>query len=398
MAALRPSSGVAGVHEPCALDYGVSANEKARRLAPCLGRDVTDAPADGEATRRKDWNDGFFHGREQAAPRREDPEERSEAWATHARPEIAERLKIADVVALVDEACDPDLAADVAVVVLEQAVLGFGRDPACACAGFRESAFYIACVDMGHPVAKEWSADGCEHRGNDPSSPPLTKLREGEVARAAFVCAKRDECKAVAVHFFVAYLCSLPPALAHHAAHANYSKMLRLALFDKGAGGEAGVRAAAAVEALDLYVAGCRPVDLDARFLYAYAEDVAATCPAASLLSLPRVQHCDGCGLRQPGMARCSRCRHVAYCSNGCQRNAWARRHRKTCAELAKLTERADEVGYEPGLDKQVCPECDFGPTTPDLLRWHCTLTRHKRWPEIDLITYAAPERARGNE
>ena len=27
MAALRPSSGVAGVHEPCALDYGVSANE-----------------------------------------------------------------------------------------------------------------------------------------------------------------------------------------------------------------------------------------------------------------------------------------------------------------------------------------------------------------------------------
>ncbi|KAH8044610.1 hypothetical protein JL720_17020 [Aureococcus anophagefferens] len=237
-----------------------------------------------------------------------------------------------------------------------------------------------------------------EHRGNDPSSPPLTKLREGEVARAALVCAKRDECKAVAVHFFVAYLCSLPPALAHHAAHANYSKMLRLALFDKGAGGEAGVRAAAAVEALDLYVAGCRPVDLDARFLYAYAEDVAATCPAASLLSLPRVQHCDGCGLRQPGMARCSRCRHVAYCSNGCQRNAWARRHRKTCAELAKLTERADEVGYEPGLDKQVCPECDFGPTTPDLLRWHCTLTRHKRWPEIDLITYAAPERARGNE
>ena len=132
------------------------------------------------------------------------------------------------------------------------------------------------------------------------------------------------------VHFFVAYLCSLPPALAHHAAHANYSKMLRLALFDKGAGGEAGVRAAAAVEALDLYVAGCRPVDLDARFLYAYAEDVAATCPAASLLSLPRVQHCDGCGLRQPGMARCSRCRHVAYCSDGCQRAAWARRHRKT--------------------------------------------------------------------
>ena len=38
------------------------------------------------------------------------------------------------------------------------------------------------------------------------------------------------------------------------------------------------------------------------------------------------------------------------------------------------------------GLDKTVCAECDFGPTTPDLLRWHCTLTQHRRWPERTLL------------
>ncbi|KAH8084998.1 hypothetical protein JL720_7711 [Aureococcus anophagefferens] len=108
--------------------------------------------------------------------------------------------------------------------------------------------------------------------------------------------------------------------------------MLRLALFDKGAGGEAGVRAAAAVEALDLYVAGCRPVDLDARSL--------------------RVR-----GGRRGDLPR----GELA----------------ESAAGLPGVRLRADDAGPR---------------------RWHCTLTRHKRWPEIDLITYAAPERARGNE
>ena len=77
------------------------------------------------------------------------------------------------------------------------------------------------------------------------------------------------------------------------------------------------------------------------------------------------------------------------YCSVECQKAAWARPvagHARTCAALGDLQKRAGAMTF--GLDKMVCAECDFGPTTPDLLRWHCTLTQHRRWPERDFIRY----------
>ena len=57
------------------------------------------------------------------------------------------------------------------------------------------------------------------------------------------------------------------------------------------------------------------------------------------------------------------------YCSVECQKAAWARPvagHARTCAALGDLQKRAGAMTF--GLDKMVCAECDFGPTTPDLL------------------------------
>ena len=78
-----------------------------------------------------------------------------------------------------------------------------------------------------------------------------------------------------------------------------------------------------------------------------------------------------------------------------CQKRAWGREiapHARTCAQLADLQVRAERAGFGAALDKMVCADCDFGPTSADNLRWHCTLTQHRRWPENDLLMYGEPE------
>ena len=330
------------------------------------------------------------------------PEERGASWAGHARPEIRNALRIRDVIApLLDRATPLDAVADITNVVLDQALLGFNRNPRCACDGFRESIFYGALEDARHPALAGWSPDGCEHRGNDPSSPPLAALRRGALADAVLaVAARGDACAARhAPGLYVAYACALLPAMVHHGAHANFSKMVRVALFADGSGGPGAIRAIAALEALEVALAEARPIDYDARDLFLYAQDVAAAVPDACL-DLPRAYHCDACGRRRSAMRRCANCRHVRYCDAECQDAAWRRDfvpHRKVCADLRKLTLRAEKAGFAPALDKMICAVCDFGPTTPDMLRWHCTLTQHRRWPETDLLTYA-PEPPRGDE
>lgn len=46
---------------------------------------------------------------------------------------------------------------------------------------------------------------------------------------------------------------------------------------------------------------------------------------------------CGGCG--KPATARCSRCRHVTYCSAACQRRDW-KQHRRLCNELATAVQQ----------------------------------------------------------
>lgn len=151
-------------------------------------------------------------------------------------------------------------------------------------------------------------------------------------------------------------------------------------------------RSVAALEHLDGLCLATRPDRLDCRRLYVAALDamgrgrVVAGALKRGTLALP---FCDGCGARAASCKRCTRCRHVFYCSRACQKEAWARPvagHARTCAALGDLQRRAGAMTY--GLDKMVCAECDFGPTTPDLLRWHCTLTQHRRWPAWDLLRY----------
>ena len=131
--------------------------------------------------------------------------------------------------------------------------------------------------------------------------------------------------------------------------------------------------------------------------MYAYAEQVADSVPDA-FLGQPATTYCNACGARGPRMKRCATCRHAYYCDAKCQEDDWKRdhlrprpAHRKVCDQLRKLTLRAEKAGFDPALDKMMCAECDFGPCDPDMLRWHCTLMQHRRWPEKDLLMYETP-------
>ena len=356
-----PPPGIPGVTAPCQVPIS-SKTRRHRRPSR-------------EPERR--WGDG---PQKMLAPRN---------WEGHACPQIADCATVQELLKLVPDAA-PEVLEQVMKVVLDRAASGFGRDPSCKCGGWRTSVFRDALAQMDHPLLKVWPDEGCEHRGNDPSLPELEDLRRGGIADAVLACAQRPDKGFAIVGLYIAYIVALPPALLHHGAHGNFSKMVRLAVGSEAT--EEAARSVAALEHLDRICLETRPDRLDCRQLYVDAV-VAARQGRIVRGALKRgsivLPFCDGCGRRVEAARRCARCKHVFYCSVECQKAAWARPvagHARTCAALGDLQKRAGAMTF--GLDKMVCAECDFGPTTPDLLRWHCTLTQHRRWPERDFIRY----------
>ena len=150
-------------------------------------------------------------------------------WEGHACPQIADCATVQELLKLVPDAA-PEVLEQVMKVVLDRAASGFGRDPSCKCGGWRTSVFRDALAQMDHPLLKVWSDEGCEHRGNDPSLPELEDLRRGGIADAVLACAQRPDKGFAIVGLYIAYIVALPPALLHHGAHGNFSKMVRLAV------------------------------------------------------------------------------------------------------------------------------------------------------------------------
>ena len=160
----------------------------------------------------------------------------------------------------------PEVLEQVMKVVLDRAASGFGRDPSCKCGGWRTSVFRDALAQMDHPLLKVWSDEGCEHRGNNPSLPELEDLRRGGIADAVLACAQRPDKGFAIVGLYIAYIVALPPALLHHGAHGNFSKMVRLAVGSQAT--EDAARSVAALEHLDRICLETRPDRLDCRQLY----------------------------------------------------------------------------------------------------------------------------------
>lgn len=198
MAARSPPPGIPGVTSPCQVPIA----SKTRRSR---GRTQEPAPR---------WGDG---PQTMLAPRN---------WAGHACRDIRDAESVQQLVALL-----PDGSAEVVEqtvkMLLDRAASGYGRDPGCTCQGWRTSVFRDALAQMGHPALEAWGDDGCEHNGNNPSLPELEDLRRGGIADGVLACAQRQdrETRLAVVGLYIAYVVALPPALLHHGAHSNFSKM-----------------------------------------------------------------------------------------------------------------------------------------------------------------------------
>ena len=104
------------------------------------------------------------------------------------------------------------------------------------------------------------------------------------------------------VGLYIAYIVALPPALLHHGAHGNFSKMVRLAVGSQAS--EEAARSVAALEHLDRICLETRPDRLDCRQLYVDAV-VAARQGRVVRGALKRgsivLPFCDGCGRARRG-------------------------------------------------------------------------------------------------
>ena len=282
-------------------------------------------------------------------------------WTGHACPPIAQCTTVQELLRLVPDAA-PEVLEQVMKVVLDRAASGFGRDPSCKCGGWRTSVFRDALAQMDHPLLKVWSDEGCEHRGNNPSLPELEDLRRGGIADAVLACAQRPDKGFAIVGLYIAYIVALPPALLHHGAHGNFSKMVRLAVGSQAS--EEAARSVAALEHLDRICLETRPDRLDCRrnvdavVAARQGRVVAArsggpSCCRSATVRPPR---------RGGGARGASTCSIVAWSARRPPGRGPSPATRGP-ARLGDLQKRAGAMTF--GLDKMVCAECDFGPTTP---------------------------------